>query len=113
VVTFRLEFDEGRISVLIVGNTYQYRQKLDAHSVLGGYHETEGASDGPKTYYRVLKDLDCGSQRDRERITDDLLTGVFSGLALRVVIDGKEPDANTPAAEFLAALRDLPQLHFS
>jgi hypothetical protein len=44
IVTFRLELDDGKLSALIVGNTYAYRTKLDEAGVLGGYSEAENAS---------------------------------------------------------------------
>lgn len=112
VVTFQLEFDsEGkRLSALILGNTYAFRQRLDEAGVQGGYTEGEASSEA-RTYYRVIKDIDCNATNDRERLLD-VFRKAFNGLALRIVLDGPEPDANTPGAEFLAVLREEPQLHF-
>lgn len=113
VVTFRLELDDGKLSALIVGNTYNYRTKLDEAGVLGGYSEAENSAAGtPRTYYRVLQNLDVSSQNDRDRLLEVFKT-CFNNLALRIVWDSPQPEADTPAAEFLAALQEMPQLHFT
>jgi hypothetical protein len=111
VVTFQLEFDEEgkNMSALILGNTYAFRQRLDEAGVQGGY--TEEASSEARTYYRVIKDIDCSATNDRERLLD-VFRRAFNGLALRIVLDG-EPETNTPAAEFLTVLKEQPQLHFT
>ena len=104
-VTLHLEAVDGEtVSVLLAGNTWCFRSRLDALGVAGAYHE----EDGGKTYYRVMRNL---SVNDRARLFDLLGDGCFKKFALRVVVD-KEPDAGTGAAALFADLRELPQLHF-
>lgn len=107
VVTLNLEADGDHISVLISGNTWAYRSRLDALGVPGAYHE--GASgEKDKTYYRVLKNLHVNA--DKEKIFS-LLQTCFKNLALRVVVD-REPESGSAAAALIQELQEMPQLHF-
>ena len=43
---------EKTLSVVITGNTWAFRSRLDSHGVQGGYTETETAAEGrQRTYY--------------------------------------------------------------
>ena len=106
VVTLNLEADGDNLSILISGNTWAYRSRLDALQVPGGYHE--GASgEKDKTYYRVMKNLHANA--DREKIFG-LLQNCFKNLALRVVVDS-EPESGSAAAALIQELQEMPQLH--
>jgi hypothetical protein len=108
VVTLHLEaVNDETVNLLLAGNTWSYRSRLDSLGVSGAYHEAEGG--GEKTYYRVMKGVNGAS--DKSRVLDLLGDGCFKKLALRVVVD-KEPDAGSAAGALLAELRELPQLRF-
>ena len=106
-VTLHLEaLDDEMFTVLIAGNTWNFRSRLDAIGVAGAYHEGSG---NEKTYFRVMKSVDAA--RDRAKIFD-LLDGCFKKLAVRVVVD-KEPAASSACGALFTELRELPQLHFA
>ena len=108
VVTLHLEaVNDETVNLLLAGNIWSYRSRLDSLGVSGAYHEAEGG--GEKTYYRVMKGVNGAS--DKSRVLDLLGDGCFKKLALRVVVD-KEPDAGSAAGALLAELRELPQLRF-
>lgn len=107
VVTLNLEADGDHVSVLISGNTWAFRSRLDALGVAGAYHE--GASDKDKRYYRVLKNLHAIT--DKGKLLDLLGTACFKNMALRVVVD-KEPESGSAAAALIGELQEMPQLHF-
>jgi hypothetical protein len=107
VVSLNLECEGDNVSVLISGNTWSYRSKLDALGVAGAYHE--GATEKDKTYFRVMKNLHAMS--DKGRLLDLLGKACFKNLALRVVVD-KQPEAGSAAAALIAELEEMPQLHF-
>jgi len=54
VVTLHLEaLNDETVNLLLAGNTWSYRARLDSLGVSGAYHEADGG--GEKTYYRVMK----------------------------------------------------------
>ena len=106
-MTLHLEaLDDESLTVLIAGNTWNFRARLDAIGVAGAYHE---GPNNEKTYFRVMKSVDA--VRDRAKIFD-LLDGCFKKLAVRVVVD-KEPAASSACGALFAELRELPRLHFA
>lgn len=106
-VTFHFEAEGDAVNVLIAGNTWAFRSRLDAHGVPGAYH-ADGSE--ARTYYRVMKGL--SPTADKQKVLDMLGGAVFKGLALRAVVNGAEPDADSAAGVLLAELRDIPQLHW-
>ena len=106
-VSLNLEFEGDNVSVLISGNTWAYRSKLDALGVAGAYHE--GATEKEKTYFRVMKNLHAIG--DKGRLLDLLGRACFKNLALRVVVD-KQPESGSAAAALIGELEEMPQLHF-
>lgn len=54
VVGLHLQIEgETNMSVVITGNTWAFRQRLDAHGVQGGYTEAEGEGQ-QRTYYHQI-----------------------------------------------------------
>ncbi len=77
----------------------------------GAYHSSE--DDANKTYYRVMKNLNPAEAADKQKVAEMLGQGAFRGLALRAVVDGDEPTADTAAGAWLAELRENGQLHWA
>ena len=105
-VTLHYEPVDELVDLLIAGNTWSFRSRLDAQGVAGAYHEDGGS----KTYFRVLKGLNPVT--DKQRLLDLLGDAVFKKLAMRAIVD-KEPDADSAAGALLAELRELPHLHWT
>ena len=106
-VTLHVEIVDGdSVNILLAGNTWTWRTKLDSLNVAGAYHEDEAG--GQKSYYRVLKGLNCS---DKSRLFDLLGDACFKKLAMRLVVGSPEPDPASAAAVFLSELREMPQLH--
>ena len=97
-----------RLSVIVSGNTWSYRARLDAAKIPGGYSDTGGEK---KAYFRVLRDVQL-DHNGKQQIKD--LISIFNGLALRVLIvdEAAAPPADSSVARFLEELRAMPQLHF-
>lgn len=100
--------EENRLSIVLVGNTWAFRSKLDAAGVSGGYLPGEGDS---RKYVRVLKDMDSSDEGHISRV-QGLFTDVFGNLAVRVSVDG-EPNPDSPNAALLEKLHELPCCHFN
>lgn len=98
--------DDETVNLLLAGNTWSFRSRLDALGVAGAYHEAQEGAE--KTYYRVLKGVRAS---DKARVLDLLGDQCFKKLAMRVIVD-KEPEAGTGAGALLGDLRELSQLHF-
>ena len=65
------------LNILIAGNTWAFRSKLDVHCVPGMY-----VSEGDKqVYYRVIKDLDISESGNKDRVLQMLGERVFMNLA--------------------------------
>lgn len=106
-VTLHLEVvDDDTINILIAGNTWCFRSRLDALSCPGAYHESEN---GEKTYYRILKSVNATTEKGRVL---DLLEGCFKRMALRAIVDKEADSSTSAAAAFVSELRELPMLHF-
>ena len=65
IVTLNMQVESEReLSVVITGNTWAFRQRLDAHGVQGGY--TEAAEEGQqRTYYRLTAHVKAAVLRTR------------------------------------------------
>ena len=96
------------LSVVITGNTWAFRSRLDAAGISGGYTGEEDT----KKHVRVLKNLDISNEDEQARFVDMIGPGTFKNLAMRVRIDGEEvPD--THVSQFLKKLREeRSSLHF-
>ena len=62
----------------------------------------------PDKYYRILKSLNVVEEENR---VQTIIKDVFYNLAMKVVVDS-DPVVDSPVAEFIEELRDLPNLHF-
>ena len=110
IVTLNIQIEnEKTISVVITGNTWAFRNRLDAFGVSGGYQES--ASDDRRTYYRVLKSVDLEEDAQQERVLSFVGEAVFKNLAMRVTIDG-DPEPDTTTGNFVSKMREIPCLHF-
>ena len=95
------------VSILVSGNTWNFRSKLDAHGVSGQY-VAEGEK---KVYYRIMQNINVSEQGQKDRITQMLGFRVFNNLAVRVIID-TEPDEHTHVGALVSELRAMPNCHF-
>ena len=110
VLNIQIE-DENIISVVITGNTWAFRARLDTFGVSGGYQS--GTDDSERrTYFRVMKSLDVSDEAQQDRVKQLVGEAVFKNLAMRVKLD-KKPEADTPVDAFVSELKTIPCLHFA
>ena len=110
VLNIQIE-DENTISVVITGNTWAFRARLDTFGVSGGYQS--GTDDSERrTYFRVMKSLDVSDEAQQDRVKQLVGEAVFKNLAMRVKLD-KKPEADTPVDAFVSELKKIPCLHFA
>ena len=108
VTTLRLQPETAdKMTVVIEGNTYAFRRRLDAHNVGAGFYEEEGA----RRYVRVLRSLDVSVGEERQRVLDMCGENVFMNLAMRVLVK-PPPQEGYAVAAFVERLRAVPSLHF-
>ena len=108
VTTLHLQPETAeKMSVLIDGNTYNFRRRLDAHNVVSGFFVEEGE----RRYVRVLRGIDVSVGEERQRFLDICGQGVFMNLAMRVTLD-LQPEEGSHVAAFIERLRAVPSLHF-
>jgi hypothetical protein len=98
---------EDKVSFLITGNTWSFRQRLDAFGVALGYT----GEDQARKYYRLLQSQDMTNEEHRKRVLDMLADGVFKNLAMRATVD-KPADEGSYTADFIEELKELSSLHF-
>jgi len=96
--------DEASVSLVITGNTWNFRDDLEKNGIAGARASEEGGA-----YYRFLKNVDVSDAAGKQQILS--LCDIFNKQALRVVVDPK-PEADTPVAEFFDELRKMSCLHF-
>ena len=98
---------DNKVSFLITGNTWSFRQRLDAFGVALGYT----GEDQARKYYRLLQSQDMTNDEHRKRVLDMLADGVFKNLCMRLTVD-KQPDEGSDTADFLEELKELSSLHW-
>ena len=109
IVTLNLQIeDENTISVVITGNTWAFRSRLDTFGISGGY---QTFADDRRIYCRVLKNIDLEDDAQQERVLSLVGEAVFKNLAMRVTVD-KTPEADTNSGNFVSKMREIPCLHF-
>ena len=109
IVSLNIQIDTPiQISVVITGNTWSFRSRLDAFGVNGGYI----GDDVSRKYFRVLRNVDVSDDAQATRILSLIGEGVFKNLALRVNVDAK-PKPDTHVEAFLTKLSECPSLHFT
>jgi len=99
------------ISILVSGNTWNFRSRLDSHGVAGAYFAEDGNEEKRK-YYRVMKHINVSDASQRQRVLQMIGEQVFKNLAIRVVLESV-PEQDTGVAAFAEKLREIPSLHFS
>ena len=95
--------DETTVSLVITGNTWNFRDDLERNGIQGARASDEGGA-----YYRYLKNVDVSDAVGKQQIVSPC--GIFKQ-ALRVVVDPK-PHLDTPCAAFFDELHKLACLHF-
>ena len=110
VLNIQIE-NENTISVVITGNTWAFRSRLDTFGVSGGYQSGTDESER-RTYFRVLRSLDVSDDAQQDRVKQLVGEAVFKNLAMRVKLD-KKPDEDSPVEAFIDELKDIPCLHFA
>ena len=109
IVTLSVQTEKpDHISIVVAGNTWNFRSRLDDFGVPGSYV----GEDADRKYFRVLKDMDVSDEEHRKRILSLIGDGVFRNLAMRVTLDAK-PEPDSHVEEFVAILAELPSLHFN
>ena len=108
VLTLNVEpTTDQTVSVVVSGNSFSYRDRMDALGVPGAY-QTD--ADGTKQYFRVLKDIDVADEEQKSRIFKMLGSDVLCNLAIRLSV-ANEPPLHSAVSDFLSELRALPCLH--
>ena len=108
VLTLNVEpTTDQTVSVVVSGNSFSYRDRMDALGVPGAY-QTD--ADGTKQYFRVLKDIDVADEEQKSRIFKMLGNEVFCNLAIRLSI-ASEPPLHSVVSDFLSELCALPCVH--
>ena len=104
IISFVFEVEsENEVSLIIQGNTWNYRDDLEKAGVQGQRPEGGGA------YIRFMKNVDVSDAESKESIKN--LVDVFNKQAIRVAVD-PAPEEDTPVSSFFAELREIPCLHF-
>ena len=76
IVSLNFQVESGNeLSVVITGNTWNFRTRLDTFGVSGGY-TGEGQD---RKYFRVLKNVDVSSEEQTKRVQDMIDDSVFKG----------------------------------
>ena len=109
IITLNLQIETMEtLCVVITGNTWAFRTRLDAAGISGGYTGDEDT----RKYVKVRKNLDVSNEDEQARFVDMIGPGTFKHLAMRVRVEGEEV-ADTHVSQFLKKLReDYPSLHF-
>ena len=91
IVTLNLQIEADTMNIVITGNTWSFRSRMNTFGVWGGYQEAS-TIDQKRPYLRVLKDLDLSDDAQKERVLSMIGESVFHNLAMRVRIDpGDKP----------------------
>ena len=107
-ITLNVEaISEHMVSIVVSGNSYAYRRRLDVLKVRGGYHTTES---GAQQYVRALTDVNVTVDAERSKVFKMIGSSVFRNLAMRLVVLC-EPPAYSAVFDFITELRGLPCLH--
>eukprot|EP00973_Karenia_brevis_P023924 3298936-Karenia_brevis.AAC.1 len=100
--------NEQTLSVVITGNTWSFRARLDSHGIPGAYFGDEK----DRKYVRILKSVDVADEVQKQRVLDMFGEKVFRNLALRVILDS-DPSPDTAVSSFVDELREIPSIHFA
>ena len=92
---------------IVITQVYNYREMFEAQGIQGGRMNATESSKGE--FVRLMK-IDIAKEGESERAVQ-VIDKVLKNLALRVPVEGKS-DPQTPVGQFLAKLRDMPNMHF-
>ena len=68
IITVHIQPDTSdSFNILIAGNSWNYRTRLDAHGFSGAYFNEDG-SEEKRNYYRVTKDINVSEAGQKERV---------------------------------------------
>ena len=101
---------EERMSLVLGGGTWSFKERFDAYGIRGARTGEEGEEN--RQYIRVIPDCDVSEQSSRDRVLGMLGDSVLKNLALRVTVD-KEPEEDSAVGAFLELLKMRPSLHFA
>jgi hypothetical protein len=93
---------------IVVTQVYGYRDLFEAQGIQGGRMNATESSKGE--FVRLMLKIDITKEGESERIVQ-VIDKVLKILALRVPVEGK-CDPQTPVGQFLAKLREVPNMHF-
>ena len=99
--------NDSEVDLVITGQTWPFRARLDAFGIASGYKQEENGE--ARRYYRVWRQIDVaggGASRFME-----MLGTVFKNVALRVTLDA-QPVPDTHVAAFIDKMRQVPSLFF-
>lgn len=91
------------VSLVIVGNTWIYRDDLEKNGIAGT--RSEGGS-----YIRYVKNVDVASLEGKQQLL--ALVDIFNKQALRIVVD-PEAEEDSELQMFYHELKELTCLHFA
>lgn len=112
IVVVHIQPESGELlSILVVGNTWNFRSRMDSHGVAGAYFSGNGSEENRK-YVRILKSIDVSETAQQQRVLGMFGDRVFKHLAIRVVVDSALEEG-TDVAAIVERLRNMPSLHFS
>ncbi len=99
---------DDTIALVLSGNLWTYRDRLDAIGAIGSW-QYDGESDESRTYCHTLQvNLHTG---EMDRVWNMLGDSVFKGLAIRVIVQA-DLVTNMNVHAFVSDMRARPQLHF-
>ena len=93
---------------IVITQVYNYRELFEEQGIQGGRMNATESSKGE--FVRLMLKIDITKEGESERVLQ-VIEKVLKNLALRVPVEGKS-DLQTPVGQFLAKLRDMPNMHF-
>eukprot|EP00973_Karenia_brevis_P082439 11426604-Karenia_brevis.AAC.1 len=112
IVNMRLQIvSDATLSLILTGNTWPFRGRLEDFGIDGGFFVVEGANvNGRPEYVRIWDDINVGVDDEQQKFFA-MLSGVFSNVVMRVSVD-RHPSAGTQVAAFIERLSQRPALFF-
>ena len=92
----------------MITQVYNYRELFEAQGIQGGRMNATESSKGE--FVRLMLKIDITKEGESERVVQ-VIEKVLKNLAMRVPVEGKS-DLQRPVGQFLAKLRDMPNMHF-
>ena len=109
VPTFSIEVHSDTNVSIVITQVFNFRDAFEAQGIQGG--RMQGTAENPKgEFVRLMLKLDVSKQDQIDRVVK-VLEEVLHNLAIRVTIDGKVEE-KTAVSDFIAKLRERPNMHF-